>query len=700
MGKGAFCCSREEDPKPIKYEENRKCTDVLFLLLFAGFWIGFIAVASVGFANGDPDRLLYGTDYLGFVCGKGDGPKDFSVRNTRWQSSIWSKNTFLWFPLPANGSANSIQDLMSQGICVEQCPFIDNNTLAALEESSMNFWALNETVLDDIKVFTYGYESRTGDITFAPDYFFVPYNSGDFYRRCIPKGLQPAALNATLQDVPGATRTTEFFFRGILEIGACWRVFLISCFIALFLCYLYVFFMRLFVRPIVYTVLLLVFAGIIVIAYMMFHRSEQLRNEFEAQPEPRDAEQERYVKFWEISSYIVWASAALYVILIIWFWKRIKEACAMIEIAGRVVSSSPLMLLIPPVVSIAVILLAVWCIFVAVYLYTADNYEKGRERLVLMDINQTLPAGLGTVTIDNQTYANTTGGVLDSDNAKRNLLFYDLFGFLWTMGFINAIGFTLIAFCGVFWYFSDVDSDKKEIPPGSICKATVWCLFYHLGTLALGSLLVAIVQFSRFLLKYFAKQCEAIGKSDVLKCIICMADCFLACFERIIKIISKNAYIMMCITSDNFFFSARDAFNIILDNVVTLSILSFIVEFVMLLGKALVIIGVLLLAYLMMDDPTLAPNVETRILPMIVLGFIVYFICCVFFNVYNTTVDTIFICYHHDIKINMCKDAMYVPKELHDQINGYKEKLERLQKARDVELQAKSTEPVPTKPSK
>ena len=43
---------------------------MLFLLLFAGFWGGVIAIAALGFKQGSPQTLLYGLDYDGHVCGK------------------------------------------------------------------------------------------------------------------------------------------------------------------------------------------------------------------------------------------------------------------------------------------------------------------------------------------------------------------------------------------------------------------------------------------------------------------------------------------------------------------------------------------------------------------------------------------------------------------------------------------------------
>ena len=43
--------------------KNRKCTDVIFLLAYFAFMIGMVVVGILGFSNGDPAALLFGTDY-------------------------------------------------------------------------------------------------------------------------------------------------------------------------------------------------------------------------------------------------------------------------------------------------------------------------------------------------------------------------------------------------------------------------------------------------------------------------------------------------------------------------------------------------------------------------------------------------------------------------------------------------------------
>lgn len=48
---------------------NRKCRDVFFLLLFTLFWVGMFVIAGFAIKTGDLNRLQYGMDVDGSLCG-------------------------------------------------------------------------------------------------------------------------------------------------------------------------------------------------------------------------------------------------------------------------------------------------------------------------------------------------------------------------------------------------------------------------------------------------------------------------------------------------------------------------------------------------------------------------------------------------------------------------------------------------------
>ena len=54
--------------------DGRAGTDCLFCLLIMVHWIALTAVAVVAFNQGNPNLLLHGMDYKGYVCGQKGNP--------------------------------------------------------------------------------------------------------------------------------------------------------------------------------------------------------------------------------------------------------------------------------------------------------------------------------------------------------------------------------------------------------------------------------------------------------------------------------------------------------------------------------------------------------------------------------------------------------------------------------------------------
>ena len=75
--------------------------------------------------------------------------------------------------------------------------------------------------------------------------------------------------------------------------------------------------------------------------------------------------------------------------------------------------------------------------------------------------------------------------------------------------------------------------------------ASLWRVFrYHLGSIAFGSLLIAIIQAIRAALAYFQRQSEKYNKdSKIAKALFCCVQCFLKCLQSLIELVTRNAYI-------------------------------------------------------------------------------------------------------------------------------------------------------------
>eukprot|EP00667_Euglena_gracilis_P024414 EG_transcript_28083 len=163
----ACCCcgGRKPQQPPAKpgCKENRRCTDLLFLLFYLAFLGGWVFIAYLGYRAGDPYRLLYGTDSLGNLCSRPGAkvPSDalLAVLNNNsntsaWLGDSWAERKTIWCPLdaslvPSGSVVSQVNTLRKLGICVKACPtpngdwlhpltfqsYTNNRTLSVLYKS-------------------------------------------------------------------------------------------------------------------------------------------------------------------------------------------------------------------------------------------------------------------------------------------------------------------------------------------------------------------------------------------------------------------------------------------------------------------------------------------------------------------------------------------------------------------------------------
>jgi hypothetical protein len=228
---------------------------------------------------------------------------------------------------------------------------------------------------------------------------------------------------------------------------------------------------------------------------------------------------------------------------------------------------------------------------------------------------------------------------------------YNLFAFLWTFGFIGAICYMILSICGVFWYWSK-PGDHKTPPFGSVFIATKLVFRYHLGTVALGSLIVAIIQVMRVALAVIEQRMKEVGgeHSQAITFLIKCMKCYLACLESVVKFINKNAYILCAMQGTSFITSAREAFNLLAANALSVGAVTIISEYVMMFGKVLVtVVGVICTYFIIQASEQNDRMTGGWVLMFIVLVF-GFLVSCLFANVFSVCIDTVLLCYCKDLK--------------------------------------------------
>ncbi|CAN0390732.1 unnamed protein product [Rangifer tarandus platyrhynchus] len=237
-----------------------------------------------------------------------------------------------------------------------------------------------------------------------------------------------------------------------------------------------------------------------------------------------------------------------------------------------------------------------------------------------------------------------------------NLQIYAVLGLFWTINWVLALGQCVLAgaFASFYWAFHK----PRDIPTFPLGSAFLRTLRYHTGSLAFGALILTLVQIARVILEYIDHKLRG-AQNPLTRCILCCFKCCLWCLEKFIKFLNRNAYIMIAIYGKNFCVSAKNAFMLLMRNIVRVVVLDKVTDLLLFFGKLLVVGGVGVLSFFFFTGriPGLGKNFENPQLnyywlPIMVSILGAYLIASGFFSVFGMCVDTLFLCFLEDLERN------------------------------------------------
>jgi hypothetical protein len=231
---------------------------------------------------------------------------------------------------------------------------------------------------------------------------------------------------------------------------------------------------------------------------------------------------------------------------------------------------------------------------------------------------------------------------------------YNIFMVMWTMGLINAISFTTMAGAFCRWYWSRGDERMKETFP--LCRAYGRVMQYHFGTMAVGSFILATIRLVRFIMMYLEKRTRAAQRNNkCVKTLFKVVHCMLFLFDRCLKYLARQAYIMVAMYGYNFCKASIMAVMLITSNVLQVAAVNAINRYVMFLGKLVVVVSCVIVGYMWI---TYSPDFQGEnelfaMLPVIaVIGLFGLSVASYVFNIYNVGVETILLCFCQDCMIH------------------------------------------------
>uniref|UniRef100_A0A8C8HVL0 Choline transporter-like protein n=1 Tax=Oncorhynchus tshawytscha TaxID=74940 RepID=A0A8C8HVL0_ONCTS len=341
---------------------------------------------------------------------------------------------------------------------------------------------------------------------------------------------------------------------------------------------------------------------------------------------------------------------------------RILIAIALIQESSKAVSHMMSTLFYPLVTFVLLVVCVAYWGITALYLATSGNPVY---KVVTLNSTQGNCGQIGgNVTCDpqvNYSWCPSARCIFIKYNNEGllqrnlfNLQIYNVVAFLWCINFVIALGQCTLAgaFASYYWAFSK----PSDIPTFPLSQAFIRTLRYHVGSLAFGALILTLIQVVRIILEYLDHKTRA-AQNPCARFLMCCLKCCFWCLEKFIKFLNRNAYIMIAVYGKNFCVSAKNAFMLLMRNIVRVVVLDKVTDLLLFFGKLLVVGGVGVLAFFFFSGRIRLPgsNFRTEMLnyywmPIIVVVVGAYLIAHGFFSVYNMCVDTLFLCFLEDLE--------------------------------------------------
>ncbi|XP_068729882.1 choline transporter-like protein 4 [Montipora capricornis] len=644
---------------PIK---NRSCTDIICCILFVLYVLGMVVLGIIAFVKGNPYKLLNSVDSDGNICGFDeivrDRPKLVFFDLTECVSVVTKFSTSLF-----GASCPTKQR------CAKKCP--DQNALGTdvrLNVSDLvcdydlyatfdNRAPSKETLIDLIRL------KRC-----APYYL----KSSDVLNRCIPTivddaitaGLKTASQgNVTASGVQEGSLAVQALLnlqnlgqKVIADVQQSWYWILAALGIAMVGSFLYIIVMRWIAGLLVWLSIYAILTALGFSVYYSWTKYQELSSN-------NDDESKVFltVSFgldslannrdtWYWLTIILGIILGILVLILLALYKRISIAIQIIKEGSRAVSAVPFSLFFPVIPWLLQIILFAWFVAVLAFLVTAGD---PRFQVVSNDNssgNPCTPELREQLNSISSEVTNKTCNFVDftSNEILLGLQIVHLFGWFWVMNFIIALGMCVLAgaFASYYWALDK----KNDIPKFAVTSSFFRTLRYHTGSLAFGSLIIAIVQLIRAGLEYLDHKLNGPGQqSEIVKYLVKCLKCCFWCLEKFLKFLNKNAYIMIAVHGKNFCVSAKDAFFLLMRNVLRVVVLDKVTDFILFLGQLTITAALGIGSFYWFEREK---NLNYYLAPVIIITVGAYVVAHAFFSVYNMAIDTIFLCFLEDSERN------------------------------------------------
>ncbi|KAG7319980.1 hypothetical protein KOW79_017123 [Hemibagrus wyckioides] len=669
---------RKFDPTFRGPVSNRSCTDVLCCVLFIVVILGYVALGTVAWIHGDPRKVIHPTDSSGDFCGQK------GTANAK-------KPILFYFNILKCANPAVLINLQcpTTQMCVSTCPdrFATYTDVQLQHASSRSHWEYYRQFcrpgFNDPK-------KPVAHVLRDEDCPSVIVPSRPFFQRCLPdfmtrNGTLTVANRTAFKDALDTARSVselrdaadgitalleakELGKKIVEDYANSWAWILIGLILALVISLIFILLLRftagLLLWFTIIAVILLVAYGICRCywEFMLLRKTEADVGITDIGVQTNLHVYLQLSQTWLIFLVFLVLTEASIVLMLFFLRKRVCIAIALLKEGSKAISHIMSALFYPIVTFVMLaVCISYWAV-TAVFLASSGEavYKVMSAQPNCKHANLTCsPETFNRTNITKRCPgAQCLFAFYGGESVYHRYIFLlqlcNLLVFLWLVNFTIALGQCTLA--GAFASYYWAKRKPEDIPACPVFSSFFRAVRYHTGSLAFGSLILAFVQFIRIVLEYLDHKLKG-AHNMFARFLLCCLKCCFWCLERFIRFMNRNAYIMIAIYGKSFCTSAREAFFLLMRNVVRVAVLDKLTDFLLFLGKILITgsVGVIAFFFFTHKIPIIQeeiPVLNNYWVPLLTVVFGSYLIAHGFFSVYAMCVDTLFLCFCEDLERN------------------------------------------------
>ncbi|CAB3369251.1 Hypothetical predicted protein [Cloeon dipterum] len=581
------CCGERQESPGV-----RQCTDVTFLVIFIVFVCILLFVAAFAIVYGNPLLLAHGYDSFGNICGK--------TNEEQAGGLVLSGLDMTHRPYLFNLDVSHVNESIK--ICVKQCPDKELSVLADLKK----FYAETGSSLC---IYNFNFSQLETNTKLSPeDQFSSPlgpcpmlpvFQSDQVLNRCVPSANSsvPTDVLRSFYEILNSPAALEQL---VADLYRTWRLIFILSFVSFMLALVMILLLSFATAAIAVTFTVVVsvasVAGTLALWWAYLETKWLLDETPIEQMLEETATNERWLLILAVFATLV---TLVLLCLAAHVAKNVKTLAALFKEASGFIKALP-SLYLQPIITVAV-LLSLFCawMYVVLCLATATTPEARQIILYTEDSNMT--------SVNKFTLLQ----FVELSWVRFGWWIY-LIALVWVSELVLSCQQMTSAGALVDWYF--LTSGRRDGGARLLLTSVRRLVWYHLGSVALGSLLIALFKLPRLALRLLGIKQKPL------------------CYERGLRYVNHNAYAVIAIEGIDFCPSARVAYQTMESNRLHLSPINSTGDCFLFLGKCCVtaVVGCVGLLTMRQD-----PQLHVYAVPVLVLCVFSFYVAHSVFTLYE-----------------------------------------------------------------